>query len=169
MKMIIRLSGWLSKRYILRFKSLFYIWSLLNKPKQIFICHLLFLLRLIINFLIASSPIIIDCCLLLPTERCLIAGTFPNEAIIYASQCSLTLIPFKKSVIKNKKITQFKSKIHHFWLKSNDPNWLPINYHYHRNAIIKSVTKAANGFRNWEQFRNRCMLVLENVIDFRPS
>lgn len=81
----------------------------------------------------------------------------------------LTLIPFKKSVIKNKKITQFKSKIHPFWLKSNDPNWLPINYHYHRNAIIKSVTKAANGFRNWEQFRNRCMLVLENVIDFRPS
>ena len=109
--MIIRLSGWLSKRYILRFESLFYIWSLLNKPKQIFICHLLFLLRLIINFLIASSPIIIDCCLLLPTERCLIAGTFPNEAIIYASQCSLTLIPFKKSVIKNKKITQFKEYI----------------------------------------------------------
>ena len=35
-----------------------------------------------------------------------------------------------------------------------------------RNAIIKLVTKAANGYRNWERFRNRCMLVLENGIDF---
>ena len=35
-----------------------------------------------------------------------------------------------------------------------------------RNAIIKLVTKAANGYRNWERFRNRCMLVLEKGIDF---
>ena len=34
-----------------------------------------------------------------------------------------------------------------------------------RNAIIKLVTKAANGYRNWERFRNRCMLVLEKGID----
>ena len=53
-----RLSGWLSKRYVLRFESFFYIWSLLNKPNQIFICQLLFLLRLIINFLITSQPIL---------------------------------------------------------------------------------------------------------------
>lgn len=53
-----RFSGWLSKRYVLRFESLFYIWSLLNKPNQIFIFQLLFLLRLIINFLITSSPTI---------------------------------------------------------------------------------------------------------------
>ena len=32
-----------------------------------------------------------------------------------------------------------------------------------RNAIIKLVTKAANGYRNWERFRNRCMLVLEKA------
>ncbi|WP_303321387.1 transposase [Holdemanella biformis] len=30
-----------------------------------------------------------------------------------------------------------------------------------RNAIIKLVTKAANGYRNCKRFRNRCMLVLE--------
>ena len=53
-----RLSGWLSKRYVLRFESFFYIWSLLNKPNQIFICQLFFLLRLIINFLITSQPIL---------------------------------------------------------------------------------------------------------------
>ena len=35
-----------------------------------------------------------------------------------------------------------------------------------RNAIIKLVTKAANGYRNWKRFRNRCMLVLEKGIDF---
>ena len=35
-----------------------------------------------------------------------------------------------------------------------------------RNAIIKLVTKANNGYRNWERFRNRCMLVLEKGIDF---
>ena len=35
-----------------------------------------------------------------------------------------------------------------------------------RNAIIKLVTKAANGYRNWDRFRNRCMLVLEKGIDF---
>ena len=35
-----------------------------------------------------------------------------------------------------------------------------------RNAIIKLVTKAANGYRNWERFRNRYMLVLEKGIDF---
>lgn len=35
-----------------------------------------------------------------------------------------------------------------------------------RNAIIKLVTKSANGYRNWERFRNRCMLVLEKGIDF---
>ena len=35
-----------------------------------------------------------------------------------------------------------------------------------RNAIIKLVTKAANGYRNWERFRNCCMLVLEKGIDF---
>ena len=35
-----------------------------------------------------------------------------------------------------------------------------------RNAIIKLVTKAANGYHNWERFRNRCMLVLEKGIDF---
>ena len=34
------------------------------------------------------------------------------------------------------------------------------------NAIIKLVTKAANGYRNWERFRNRCMLALEKGIDF---
>ena len=35
-----------------------------------------------------------------------------------------------------------------------------------RNAIIKLVTKAANCYRNWDRFRNRCMLVLEKGIDF---
>lgn len=35
-----------------------------------------------------------------------------------------------------------------------------------RNAIIKLVTKVANGYRNWDRFRNRCMLVLEKGIDF---
>ena len=35
-----------------------------------------------------------------------------------------------------------------------------------RNAIIKLVTKAANGYLNWERFRNRCMLILEKGIDF---
>ena len=34
-----------------------------------------------------------------------------------------------------------------------------------RNAIIKLVTKAANCYRNWDRFRNRCMLVLEKGID----
>ena len=34
-----------------------------------------------------------------------------------------------------------------------------------RNAIIKLVTKATNSYRNWEQFRNICMLVLEKGID----
>ena len=33
-------------------------------------------------------------------------------------------------------------------------------------AIIKLVTKAASGYRNWDRFRNRCMLVLEKGIDF---
>ena len=31
------------------------------------------------------------------------------------------------------------------------------------NAIIKWITKVANGYRNWERFRNRCMLVLEKA------
>ncbi|MGO5275884.1 hypothetical protein ACTQ07_04895 [Holdemanella porci] len=31
------------------------------------------------------------------------------------------------------------------------------------NAIIKLVTKVANGYRYWERFRNRCMLVLEKA------
>jgi transposase len=35
-----------------------------------------------------------------------------------------------------------------------------------RNAIIKLVTKTANGYRNWDRFRNRCMLILEKGIDF---
>ena len=35
-----------------------------------------------------------------------------------------------------------------------------------RKAIIKLVTKAANGYRNQERFRNRCMLVLKKGIDF---
>ena len=35
-----------------------------------------------------------------------------------------------------------------------------------RNAIIQLVTKAANGYRNWERVRNRCMLVLKKGIDF---
>lgn len=35
-----------------------------------------------------------------------------------------------------------------------------------RNASIKLVTKVANGYRNWDRFRNRCMLVLEKGIDF---
>ena len=34
------------------------------------------------------------------------------------------------------------------------------------NTIIKWITKVANGYRNWERFRNRCMLVLEKGIDF---
>ncbi len=33
-------------------------------------------------------------------------------------------------------------------------------------CVEYSVTKAANGYRNWERFRNRCMLVLEKGIDF---
>ena len=28
------------------------------------------------------------------------------------------------------------------------------------------VEYSANGYRNWERFRNRCMLVLEKGIDF---
>ena len=35
-----------------------------------------------------------------------------------------------------------------------------------RNAIINLVTKTANGYRNWDRFRNRCMLILEKGIDF---
>ena len=35
-----------------------------------------------------------------------------------------------------------------------------------RNAIIKLVTKTANDYRNWNRFRNRCMLILEKGIDF---
>ena len=35
-----------------------------------------------------------------------------------------------------------------------------------RNAIIKLVTKTVTGYRNWDQFRNRCMLILEKGIDF---
>jgi len=35
-----------------------------------------------------------------------------------------------------------------------------------RNAIIKLVTKTVNGYRNWDRFRNRCMLILEKGIDF---
>lgn len=35
-----------------------------------------------------------------------------------------------------------------------------------RNSIIKLVTKSANGYRNWDRFRNRVMLVLEKGIDF---
>ncbi|MGN9280931.1 hypothetical protein ACTM8V_00270 [Holdemanella porci] len=31
------------------------------------------------------------------------------------------------------------------------------------NAIIKLVTKVANGYRYWERFRNRCMLVLKKA------
>lgn len=31
------------------------------------------------------------------------------------------------------------------------------------NAIIKWITKVANGYRNWERFRNRCILVLEKA------
>lgn len=31
---------------------------------------------------------------------------------------------------------------------------------------IDLVTKAANGYRNWDRFRNRRMLVLEKGIDF---
>ena len=34
------------------------------------------------------------------------------------------------------------------------------------NAIIDLVTKAANGYCNWDRFRNRCMLVLEKGIEF---
>ena len=32
--------------------------------------------------------------------------------------------------------------------------------------IIKLVTKAANGYRNWERFRNRRMLIFKKGIDF---
>ena len=32
--------------------------------------------------------------------------------------------------------------------------------------IIKLVTKTANDYRNWDRFRNRCMLILEKGIDF---
>ena len=32
--------------------------------------------------------------------------------------------------------------------------------------IIKLVTKAATGYRNWDRFRNRCMLILEKGIYF---
>ena len=35
-----------------------------------------------------------------------------------------------------------------------------------RNGVIKLITKAANGYTNWERFRNRCMLVLEKGITF---
>lgn len=38
-----------------------------------------------------------------------------------------------------------------------------------RNAIIKLITKSANGYHNWDRFRNRCMLVLEKEIDFEIS
>ena len=34
------------------------------------------------------------------------------------------------------------------------------------NVIIKLVTKAANGYRNWERFRNRRMLIFKKDIDF---
>ena len=34
------------------------------------------------------------------------------------------------------------------------------------NVIIKLVTKAANGYRNWERFRNRRMLIFKKGIDF---
>ena len=51
---------------------------------------------------------------------------------------------------------------HHGIFKKRINNALMEN----RNAIIKLVTKAANGYRNWERFRNRCMLVLEKGIDF---
>lgn len=34
------------------------------------------------------------------------------------------------------------------------------------NAIIKLVTKAASGYRNWERFRNRRMLIFKKGIDF---
>ena len=34
------------------------------------------------------------------------------------------------------------------------------------NGIIKLVTKAANGYRNWERFRNRRMLIFKKGIDF---
>ena len=32
--------------------------------------------------------------------------------------------------------------------------------------IIQLVTKTTNGYRNWDRFRNRCMLILEKGIDF---
>lgn len=35
-----------------------------------------------------------------------------------------------------------------------------------RNTSIKLVTKTTNDYRNWERFRNRCMLDLEKGIDF---
>ena len=34
------------------------------------------------------------------------------------------------------------------------------------NGIIKLVTKAAKGYRNWERFRNRRMLIFKKGIDF---
>lgn len=34
-----------------------------------------------------------------------------------------------------------------------------------KNSVIKLIKKASNGYGNWERFRNRCLLVLEN-IDF---
>ncbi len=34
------------------------------------------------------------------------------------------------------------------------------------NGTVKLITKAANGYTNWERFRNRCMLVLEKGIEF---
>lgn len=34
------------------------------------------------------------------------------------------------------------------------------------NGVIKLLTKAANGYTNWNRFRNRCMLILEKDIEF---
>lgn len=34
------------------------------------------------------------------------------------------------------------------------------------NSTIKSITKAANGYTNWNRFRNRVMLILEKGIEF---
>lgn len=35
-----------------------------------------------------------------------------------------------------------------------------------KNLVLKNIKRAANGYNNWERFRNRCLLVLEN-IDFK--
>ena len=34
------------------------------------------------------------------------------------------------------------------------------------NSTIKLITKAANGYTNWNRFRNRAMLILEKGIEF---